>query len=392
VGGNASAGTAGVPACALGSYATTGAPLLTVSTVDQADDFTLLCGNGTASDVAVLWTAPASGWYSLNTAGSSFDTVLGVLEPACSGAELACSNDVGARPDSEIVRYFARAESVLAVIDGNYGDRGTAVFNAEPVTCPGTDLTGQPLPANLTTVGGTSTHSGTCGGNGPEKGYLWTPPSDGLYRFSVTSTSIQPALYLERGAKCGGELLGCNTTAGGDYAATVTRWLPAGQPVTLIVDSQNGAGPFTLNAVKLSDPCPAGAAQTVGNLRATDVLLDNGAPDILSSTCTPAASVEYFGATHEHTYGLDLALGAAESCDLMVTSDRPLTLYLLKGNRCDGPEVAGSCRSSTCTSGTCSTSISLFGMPNGPYVVVVEGTYGMMGQSTYSIGAACTIP
>jgi hypothetical protein len=385
-GGGAKAGAGGVGGgvpgtCALASCTNTATPLLTLSTLEQTDSFALGCGNGTAPDVSVLWTAPASGWYRFSTTGSSFDTVLGLLEPSCGGPELECGNDVGNNPESKVFRSFAQGETVLVVVDGNYGDRGTAVLNVELVTCPSLDLTGQPLPAALTTVGGTNNRSGACGGDGQlEKSYRWIPPSDGLYRFSATSngttgSSIHPALYLERGPECGGELLGCNA-ASGDLPATVTRWLPGRQPVTVIVDAQNGPGAFSLNVEKLSDACPV----ITGGVPDGDIVLDSSAPDILSPSCVQAPAEQYMGPTHEHSYLLPAA-----NCGVAVTGDGPFTVYLLKGDRCDGPEMG--CQPATGNVSTWSATVST--TSDYDSVLVIE--QGSPGPLTYSVHFMCTM-
>src|SRR5262249_38869876 len=155
------------------------------------------------------------------------------------GAELACNNNTATTPQSEIVSRFTQGERVLAVVDGNVGDQGTVAFNAERVTCPAIDLTGQPLPATLSTVGGSNTHTGPCGGaNLIERTYRFTPTETGLYSITAQSTDFAPLLYVEQGPRCGGTLLGCNKGAGAlnSYPAEVMRNLTAGQPVTITVD------------------------------------------------------------------------------------------------------------------------------------------------------------
>jgi hypothetical protein len=376
-GGNGEAGAGGViPECAIGRYASTGTPLFApVSTVDQGNDFSPSCGSGTAPDVAVLWTAPATGWYAFDTAGSAFDTVLGIYQPSCTGTELACNNNVASGPTSEILRGFDRGQSALVVIDGNSGARGEAVLNVQAITCPDQDLTGQPLPADLTTVGGSNTHTGACGGDGQlERMYRWTAPADGLYRFSVTSDAIRPALYVERGPRCGGELLGCHAAYTG-MPASVTRWLPAGQTVTLIVDSTGGSGLFTLDVEAVSDSCSGLSRPESDN----DYVLDTTAGDLLTSSCGPLA--ERWGLDlNEHLYSLSPACCGG----IHVRSDSALTGYLLLGEHCDGPEVA--CKTSTCSDGECTLSLST---SDQSYVLVIE-TNGAS-PVTYSFGFTCAM-
>jgi hypothetical protein len=339
--------------------------------------------------VGYEWIAPASGYYSVNTVGSSFDTVLAVLQPACAGPELACNDDSGGSPQSEVVQNFTQGQRVLVAIDGKSGTSGTALLNIVPVTCPDTDLTGQPFPVTFTTQGGTNVHSGTCGGDGAsERSYRWTPAAAGLYRFSVNSNAFQPALYLERGAKCGGEMLGCNATGGGSNVATVTRWLPAGEPVTIIVDSVAGTGAFQLNVETLSAPCPAATTFPSGN-----VVLDTSAPDIMSATCQPASSALFSGPTHEHTYSYAVNITTVGlRCGVRIDSDvSPVTAYVLGGSRCDGPEKPGYCSVSTCTGTACTLSFSFTSVDNGQYVLVVESAANFGSSLTYRIAEFCVL-
>lgn len=92
---------------------------------------------------------------------------------------------------------------------------------------------------------------GSCGGEGDERVYLWTPPGPGTYRLSVSAT-LDTVLYLrvpEDGdvGSCGQEL-----TCGDDYAGSqgpsvlVTR--DSTEPVLVVVDAVDfgGGGEFVL--------------------------------------------------------------------------------------------------------------------------------------------------
>src|SRR5262249_8562666 len=56
------------------------------------------CGGQDAPDVTYLYTAPLTGTYTIDTCGSSLDTVLSVRASTCTGAELpqACNDDANA--------------------------------------------------------------------------------------------------------------------------------------------------------------------------------------------------------------------------------------------------------------------------------------------------------
>ncbi len=77
-------------------------PIVTTGdTATQSNELALAtCGYGgdqgeNSPDASFVWTAPATGWYQIDTCGSSFDTNLDVRDATCEGAELACNEDSG---------------------------------------------------------------------------------------------------------------------------------------------------------------------------------------------------------------------------------------------------------------------------------------------------------
>lgn len=176
------------------------------TTAGGEGQFTLSCAPGSADDIGIFWVAPEDGYYSIDTFGSSFDTALAVISDSCT-AELECNDDAGGEIRSELLREFAAGEAVVFAVDGATGSFGDVVVNTHAITCPAVDLNRQAPPVTATTSDGTNEHSGACGGDGqPEKAFRWKSPSAGLFRFTASSQDFAPALYLERGARCGGEL------------------------------------------------------------------------------------------------------------------------------------------------------------------------------------------
>jgi hypothetical protein len=89
------------------------------------------CG-GRGTEYALLWTAPATGVYVVDTDGSDVDTVLYALDGSdCAAPELECNDDVGPGVYSSEVRLsMTEGRSVLLVVD-TYSDReaGAVVLN-----------------------------------------------------------------------------------------------------------------------------------------------------------------------------------------------------------------------------------------------------------------------
>src|SRR5690606_3496011 len=116
---------------------------------------------------------------------------------------------VGDSPYGRAVARVERDETYLVVLSGNSGARGNAQLFVSEVTCPETDVTGQPLPAQFTTVGSPDDHTPPCDRQGitpqPEKTFRFTAEEAGLYRFSASSTAFRPVVTVYRGVICGGD-------------------------------------------------------------------------------------------------------------------------------------------------------------------------------------------
>jgi len=111
----------------------TGAAIATGSTVGAPDDTTPPCEWYGSSDVQLQWTAPTTGLYVFDTAGSDFDTILYVLADDCDGVPLACNDDTASLQTSEITLGFDLGQTVIVVIDGfDTGDEGNWVLNITP--------------------------------------------------------------------------------------------------------------------------------------------------------------------------------------------------------------------------------------------------------------------
>jgi hypothetical protein len=358
------------------------------TTAGAEDDFAASCGRGSSPDVAYRFVAPASGYYSFDTLGSAFDTVVSIYSGGCGGTELACNQDSGGLPQSEAVAQLTKDQEVLVVVDGSVGDQGQYSLNVTPVTCPALDLTGQPFPASLSTVGQQDNLKPSCGGtadpSSPERTLRWVPETDGLYRFSATSTSFSPTLSVFEGAKCGGKLLQCSYNVLGGHPAEVTRRLEAGQPVTLIVDATDGkSGAFTLNMEKLSDTCPV--LPLLSADKPSVMLTDANSTKILSSSCTWAGN-QYGGTDEhfeEHIYPIKIAATGFTECTYTFENmNNAWVAYLLRGNDCSGEEIR-------CLNTGSEASFSFRTENAGDYLLVLENQYPFPGALGYDIVRNC---
>ena len=77
------------------------------------------CGGSVHGDVVYAWTAPSTGRFVFETAGSTHDTVLHVRTNSCDdGEELACNDDVRTGLASRVFLTATQGETYFVVVDG----------------------------------------------------------------------------------------------------------------------------------------------------------------------------------------------------------------------------------------------------------------------------------
>jgi hypothetical protein len=361
----------------------------TATTPGGEGQFSLSCASGSADDVGIFWVAPEAGYYSIDTFGSSFDTALAVMSGSCT-AELECNDDAGERITSEIVREFTAGEAVVFAVDGNSGSFGDVVVSTHAVTCPVLDLNRQSPPVTTTTLDGTNEHSGVCGGFGQaEKAFRWKSSSFGLFEFTASSQDFSPALYLERGARCGGEPISCNA-GGGSSPATVVARLAEDEVVTLIVDGTDGAGGVTLNVRDVSgDACPNQPG--FNPFDEVSGVLEGGDPSVLTGSCVPARQSVLPGqnfALPEHSYPITID-GA--SCDVLITADAPVAVYVHEGPACGGRELVCQAVDDASQGEFVQANLGNLTGPAVDYVVTVEATDPNGPPVNYTLGFLCAV-
>jgi hypothetical protein len=217
----------------------------------QGDGFALSCGGVGGSDLSFVWVAPFSGRFLVETAGSTFDTLLAVIDGFCFGPELGCNDDGAPDLTSRVEVDLFAGQTVTFVVDSfQQGPADVVVTVTEvPVVdeCPDGDF-GSTVPFQTSgqTAGAPNLRAAFCGGeSSPEIEALWTAPFDGVFRFQVTESDFDPLMYILAGSCFDGEF-DCSDNANG-LLPQIDLFLVAGQPVIVVIDGQSGtSGKFSL--------------------------------------------------------------------------------------------------------------------------------------------------
>lgn len=217
----------------------------------QGDSFSLICGGVGGSDLALVWRAPFTGRFQVDTIGSSFDTLVGVIDGTCFGKELACDDDAGGNLNSRVEVDLFAGQAVTIVVDSFNQSFGEFVVNITEVPidtqCPDTAFEPiVPLVMPGQTAGAPNVRAGSCGGaDGPEIEAEWFPPFDGLFHFEVIEADFDPVMYLLLNS-CDGPELKCSDDAFGLFPGFDIE-LAGGEPVVIVVDGAASSGKFTLS-------------------------------------------------------------------------------------------------------------------------------------------------
>jgi len=298
------------------------------------DAFDPACGSFDARDLAYTFTAPIDGEYTFDTFGSSFDTVLAVLDGTCGGAELACNHDATGSDvgESGVVVPLVAGQTVTVVVEGVFGAMGDILLSVGRIdgSCPDAALVGAlPLVVVDAVDAAGNTAQGSCGGAfGGDDLLDFTAPVDGFYVLSTAAADVDTVLYV-RDAGCNGTELACNDDLGfdDDDSALVVP-LVADQSVIVAVDANGAGGEYslTLDVVPCQDEV---LASLVPQSEDGSTI---GAANVRAGSCGGIAAPEI-------AYGFTAPSAGTYTFDTFGSSFDTV-LYVRDGTACEGPELA----------------------------------------------------
>ncbi len=162
------------------------------------------------------WTAPATGTATLATAGSSFDTTLGVYTGTAVGSltKVAANDDVSGSVLTSRLTFAAVANQTYRIsVDGYGGASGNIAlqlqFNAAPTqsgsdafssrtVLVGTNVTAAGTSSSATIEPGEPRNAGIAGGK--SIWWSWTAPTSGSFSISTAGSSFDTTLGVYTGS------------------------------------------------------------------------------------------------------------------------------------------------------------------------------------------------
>lgn len=231
------------------------------------------CGDAGAPDVVYEFTAPADGVYLFQTAGSSFDTVLALVDTSDCSTELACNDDDLSRSDlsSLIAADLTAGQNVAVVIQGFQGASGpfeltiSRLLQSCLVDMDAGSAEGPGVMTGSTCGAADDLTVATCGDVilSPDITIGWTAPAAGSYTFSTVGSDFD-TLIVAQDDQCGE--LACNDDGFSGRTSAVTVDMADGEEIWLTVDAYaNGCGNFVLNVAESACADADGDAVCDGN-------------------------------------------------------------------------------------------------------------------------------
>ena len=237
-------------------------------------------GNGGGKSIWYYWTAPTSGPVTMDTFGSSFNTLLGVYTGNAVGAlSLVASNDDTATNTQSQVGFTTVAGTVYRIaVDGFNGVSGSVVVNwflsggGNDNFANGQVISGSAGIANgnnaaATKEPGEPNHANNVGGK--SIWYYWTAPGSGQATVDTANSGFDTLLGVYTGSSVGAlSLIASNDDIFGGVTTQSQVNIPvsAGTTYRIAIDGYNGAsGSVVLNwALSSNAPSISGFVPTTG--------------------------------------------------------------------------------------------------------------------------------
>lgn len=232
-------------------------------------------GNAGGKSVWWRWTASVSRSVTISTAGSNFDTLLGVYTGTAVNAltTVTSNNNDGTNLTSKVT-FNAVANTVYRIavdgLDGDAGNIALAITVAPPandnfasaITLTGTAPTTTGSNVSATKEAGEPNHAGNAGGS--SVWWRWTAPASGYASISTAGSTFDSVLAVYTGTAVNSlTLVASNDQANGVDQSQVSFAVTANTIYRIAVDGANNAQGSVALAINGSLPPPQVSISTV---------------------------------------------------------------------------------------------------------------------------------
>ncbi len=209
-------------------------------------------GNAGGRSVWWSWTAPFSGGVTLTTAGSDFDTLLGVYTGTNVSTLTTVAGDGRTNLPGSVTFKATAGVNYKIAVDGHDGASGNILLNLTLLAPPANDnfgnrisiasgsvVAGQNLGATMEP--GETNHAGVIGGK--SVWWSWTPTSNSCVTITTEGSDFDTLLGVYTNAALASLVsVATNDDASGDVISSVTFNAVAGRACQIAVDGYNRAG------------------------------------------------------------------------------------------------------------------------------------------------------
>jgi hypothetical protein len=210
-------------------------------------------GNAGGHSAWWTWTAPAAGTATIDTIGSSFDTLLAVYTgTSVSALTQVAANDDASGVQSRVTFSAAAGVTYRVAVDGYGGASGSVSLNWSQATSGGgpandmfaaaSALSGTATASNAGTTkeSGEPNHAGNAGGR--SLWWTWVAPATGQTTITLAGSSFDTLLGVYTGSAVTALIqVAANDDANGTLQSQVTFTATAGTTYRVAVDGYNGA-------------------------------------------------------------------------------------------------------------------------------------------------------
>lgn len=235
------------------------------------------CGS-IGSTVWFTWTAANSGTTTVETVGSSYDTVVAAYTGSSLGglASVGCNDDIASGNLQSRISFSATAGTTYRIQAGGYsgatGSLTLKVTAPAPAGCSGPANNCFASPTSVAAGGATlsqSTSGATlesgeprpCGSMGGTVWFTWTPTTSGTATIETVGSSYDTVVAAFTGSSLGSiASVACNDDiASGNYQSRISFSASAGTTYRIQAGGYNGAtGSLTLKVIAPSAPSCSG--------------------------------------------------------------------------------------------------------------------------------------